>query len=147
MSGAQAPQTACRNADTYPESRTLSLILLGSNSITDATGLMQQNSARSPPGGDLYGTLTQGTDEWDRRKKSQSGQPHRRTRLAFLDTLLTSDTLLTRLHTMTIFVAAATEGEIIGTIACRRVSESQGHLREMAVPSRMAWKRDCPAAS
>ena len=52
---------------------------------------------------------------------------------AFLDTVLTSDTLVTRLHTMTIFVAAATEREIVGTIACRRVSESQGHLRGMAV--------------
>jgi hypothetical protein len=41
---------------------------------------------------------------------------------AFLDTVLTSDTLVARLHTMTIFVAAATEGEIVGTIACRRAT-------------------------
>jgi GNAT superfamily N-acetyltransferase len=51
---------------------------------------------------------------------------------AFLDTVLTSDTFVTRLHTMTIFVAA-NKGEIVGTIACRRVNESQGHLRGMAV--------------
>jgi GNAT superfamily N-acetyltransferase len=62
-------------------------------------------------------------------------EPYRKeyTPEAFLDTVLTSDTLATRLHTMTIFVAATTEGEIVGTIACRRVSESQGHLRGMAV--------------
>jgi GNAT superfamily N-acetyltransferase len=62
-------------------------------------------------------------------------EPYRKayTPAAFLDTVLTSEALVTRLHTMTIFVAAATEGEIVGTIACRRVSESQAHLRGMAV--------------
>jgi GNAT superfamily N-acetyltransferase len=62
-------------------------------------------------------------------------EPYREayTPAAYLDTVLTTDTLATRLHTMTIFVAAATDGEIVGTIACRRVSESQGHLRGMAV--------------
>ena len=39
-------------------------------------------------------------------------EPYRKayTPAAFLDTVLTSDTLITRLQTMTIFVAAATEG-------------------------------------
>ena len=66
---------------------------------------------------------------------SEAFEPYRKdyTPAAFLDTVLTSDTLATRLRTMTIFVAGRLDGEIVGTIACRRASESQAHLRGMAV--------------
>jgi N-acetylglutamate synthase-like GNAT family acetyltransferase len=52
---------------------------------------------------------------------------------AFLDTVLTPETILGRMAQMSIFVAAAESGEIVGTIACRVMDGGRGHLRGMAV--------------
>lgn len=52
---------------------------------------------------------------------------------AFLDTVLTPETILSRMAQMSIFVAAAQSGEIAGTIACRVMDGGRGHLRGMAV--------------
>ena len=51
---------------------------------------------------------------------------------AFLDTALTLETLKERRKSSTIFVAE-TNGHVVGTIACSRVSGHEGHLRGMAV--------------
>lgn len=50
----------------------------------------------------------------------------------FADTTLTPATYQQRLRRSTIFVAEE-RGEVIGTIACNRISEEEGHLRGMAV--------------
>jgi GNAT superfamily N-acetyltransferase len=50
---------------------------------------------------------------------------------AYADTVLNSDGVLRRLQEMCLFVAVSDE-EIVGTIGCM-VSESEGHLRGMAV--------------
>ena len=52
---------------------------------------------------------------------------------AYVDTILTAETLDQRLHSMSIFVAASDSGEVIGTIGCNVVAEGEGHLRGMAV--------------
>ncbi len=52
---------------------------------------------------------------------------------AFNDTVLAADTVQERLALMTLFVAVTTEGKIVGTIGCSRISEDEGHLRGMAV--------------
>jgi GNAT superfamily N-acetyltransferase len=57
---------------------------------------------------------------------------------AFADTVLTPATLKERLSRMSIFAATSGNEEIIGTIACSRVKESEGHIRGMAV--RSAWQ-------
>lgn len=53
---------------------------------------------------------------------------------AWLDTVMTPDTLLQRLSSMTVFVAFDAQGTIVGTIGGAVVSSSEGHLRGMAVP-------------
>jgi ribosomal protein S18 acetylase RimI-like enzyme len=53
---------------------------------------------------------------------------------AWLDTVMTPDTLLHRLTSMTVLVAVSAEGNIAGTIGGAAVSSSEGHLRGMAVP-------------
>ena len=53
---------------------------------------------------------------------------------AYLDTVMTPDTLLRRLTSMTVLVAVSAEGNIAGTIGGAAVSSSEGHLRGMAVP-------------
>jgi len=53
---------------------------------------------------------------------------------AWLDTVMTPDTLLHRLTSMTVLVAVSAEGNIVGTIGGAAVSSSEGHLRGMAVP-------------
>jgi GNAT superfamily N-acetyltransferase len=59
------------------------------------------------------------------------------TKPAYIDTVLTEETLAGRLRTMSIFVAINNAGEIIGTIGCNVVDEAdnekEGHLRGMAV--------------
>jgi N-acetylglutamate synthase-like GNAT family acetyltransferase len=52
---------------------------------------------------------------------------------AFLDTVLTLETLKERLAHMQVFVAESSSGQIAGTIACQVMSYSEGHLRGMAV--------------
>jgi N-acetylglutamate synthase-like GNAT family acetyltransferase len=52
---------------------------------------------------------------------------------AFLDTVLTPETLQERMETMSVFVAVNSDDEVIGTIACNVVSTGEGHLRGMAV--------------
>lgn len=51
---------------------------------------------------------------------------------AYLDTVLTEETILARLASMQIFVAAAGD-RIVGTIACSAQGANEGHLRGMAV--------------
>jgi ribosomal protein S18 acetylase RimI-like enzyme len=52
---------------------------------------------------------------------------------AYLDTVLTPETLQDRLASMQVFVAQNTSGQIVGTIACQVISYGEGHLRGMAV--------------
>ena len=52
---------------------------------------------------------------------------------AFLDTVLTPETLEERLQKMSIFVAVDSACQIVGTIACGLLSSEEGHLRGMAV--------------
>ena len=52
---------------------------------------------------------------------------------AFVDTILTPETIKGRLQEMTIFVATEKSGEIVGTIACSIVNPEEGHIRGMAV--------------
>lgn len=53
---------------------------------------------------------------------------------AWLDTVMTPDTLLQRLTTMTVLIAVDAQGKIVGTIGGAAISSSEGHLRGMAVP-------------
>jgi ribosomal protein S18 acetylase RimI-like enzyme len=53
---------------------------------------------------------------------------------AFLDTVLTAQTLKHRMRRMTVFVAfLEADDSIIGTVACNQASPEEGHLRGMAV--------------
>ncbi len=52
---------------------------------------------------------------------------------AWLDTVMTPDTLLQRLRSMTVLVAIDVQGNVVGTIGGAVVSPSEGHLRGMAV--------------
>lgn len=52
---------------------------------------------------------------------------------AFLDTVLTPDTLEQRLAQMRVFVAVDCAQQVIGTIACQVISREEGHIRGMAV--------------
>ena len=53
---------------------------------------------------------------------------------AWLDTVMTEDTLLGRLSSMSVLVAVGAKGVVIGTIGGVMRSPSEGHLRGMAVP-------------
>jgi predicted N-acetyltransferase YhbS len=52
---------------------------------------------------------------------------------AFVDTVLTPDTLEQRLAHMRVLVAVDAANQVIGTIACQVVSREEGHVRGMAV--------------
>jgi ribosomal protein S18 acetylase RimI-like enzyme len=52
---------------------------------------------------------------------------------AYLDTVLTPESLQDRLILMPVFVAQTSSGQIVGTIACQAISHGEGHLRGMAV--------------
>ena len=58
----------------------------------------------------------------------------------FRDTVLTAETLATRLKTMCVFVAITPRNEIIGTIGCAPIPKNigEGHIRGMAV--RPEWQ-------
>ncbi len=51
---------------------------------------------------------------------------------AYLDTVLTEDTITARLAVMQVFVAVSGD-QVVGTIACSKQDASEGHLRGMAV--------------
>ena len=53
---------------------------------------------------------------------------------AWSDTVLTQDTVLHRLGSMSVLVAADAQGLVVGTIGGAVVSAYEGHLRGMAVP-------------
>lgn len=55
------------------------------------------------------------------------------TEAAYLDTVLTKETVEERLQSMVLFVAVNDTGEVTGTIGCAKVDEREGHLRGMAV--------------
>lgn len=55
------------------------------------------------------------------------------TTAAFVDTVLTHETLQQRLRTMRLLAAVSDSREIIGTIGCCVVDASEGHIRGMAV--------------
>ena len=52
---------------------------------------------------------------------------------AYLDTVMTPETLLQRLTSMTVLVAVDAQANVVGTIGGAAVSSSEGHLRGMAV--------------
>ena len=52
---------------------------------------------------------------------------------AFLDTVLTPETIHKRISDMTVFVAENSKQQVMGTIACKVVNDAEGHLRGMAV--------------
>ena len=61
--------------------------------------------------------------------------PHRHLYIhaAYLDTVLTPETLRERLAIMQVFVALVPSGQIVGTIACNLLNSKEGHIRGMAV--------------
>jgi RimJ/RimL family protein N-acetyltransferase len=63
---------------------------------------------------------------------------------AFLDTVLTPDTVKKRLQEMVVLVALLDTGGVVGTIGCKVVHEFEGHLRGMAV--RPEWQGSGVAA-
>jgi len=52
---------------------------------------------------------------------------------AFLDTVLTLETIGHRLSDMSIFVATGENGEIAATVGYQLIREQEGHLRGIAV--------------
>lgn len=55
---------------------------------------------------------------------------------AYLDTVLTAETITQRLESMRVFVAVVADKQVIGTIACAMSDVAEGHLRGMAVQPR-----------
>jgi ribosomal protein S18 acetylase RimI-like enzyme len=66
-------------------------------------------------------------------------QEYRRfyTSAAFLDTVLTPETIRERLAKFFVFVAVDDSSEVVGTIACNVVCAEEGHLRGRAVLPRL----------
>ncbi len=60
------------------------------------------------------------------------------TEAAFEDTVLTGETIRRRMAEMVVIVASSSEGEVVGTIACRALEGGEGHIRGMAV--RPGWQ-------
>lgn len=58
---------------------------------------------------------------------------HHYSAAGYEDTVLTGDAFLLRLGEMAIFVALDFEGRVIGTIGCKKIGQTEGHLRGMAV--------------
>jgi len=58
---------------------------------------------------------------------------HSYTEQAFVDTVLTSETVRLRLASMAVLVAVTPAGEIVGTIGCSSINREEGHIRGMAV--------------
>ena len=57
----------------------------------------------------------------------------RYTPAAFLDTVLTPETIERRLQGMFVFAATDESGQIVGTVACDVIDNEEGHIRGMAV--------------
>jgi GNAT superfamily N-acetyltransferase len=57
---------------------------------------------------------------------------------AYLDTVLTPESLEARLSTSTIFVALDGMQQVIGTVGCSQADQEEGHIRGMAV--RPDWR-------
>jgi ribosomal protein S18 acetylase RimI-like enzyme len=57
---------------------------------------------------------------------------------AYLDTVLTAETISQRLGTMQVFVGVTAHEQVIGTIACAISDGVEGHLRGMAV--QLEWQ-------
>ena len=55
------------------------------------------------------------------------------TTAAFLDTVLTPETVRTRLEAMHVFIAVDEANLVIGTIACQVAGKDEGHIRGMGV--------------
>lgn len=55
---------------------------------------------------------------------------------AYIATVLTRSMAVRRLRSMTVFVAVTRNHQIVGTVAIKRVSSSDAHLRGMAVVPR-----------
>jgi N-acetylglutamate synthase-like GNAT family acetyltransferase len=55
------------------------------------------------------------------------------TEAAYLDTVLTMETVAERLQSMVLFVAVSDAGQVVGTIGCAAMENREGHLRGMAV--------------
>jgi ribosomal protein S18 acetylase RimI-like enzyme len=66
---------------------------------------------------------------------SAAFEPYRTsyTPAAYLDTVLSPETISLRLAAMRLYVAIGAEGQIVGTIACQMTAGGEGHLRGMAV--------------
>ena len=62
-----------------------------------------------------------------------AGYRDRYTPDAFLDTVLTEQTIRKRMREMTVFVAEDGSQQVCGTIACSVLNHGEGHLRGMAV--------------
>jgi ribosomal protein S18 acetylase RimI-like enzyme len=52
---------------------------------------------------------------------------------AFLDTVLTPETVRVRLEAMHVFIAVDDVGRVVGTIACQVIDKDEGHIRGMGV--------------
>ncbi len=52
---------------------------------------------------------------------------------AYVDTVLTAETVRSRMEQMAVFVAKDAGGRVVGTIASQVVGNGEGHLRGMAV--------------
>lgn len=57
----------------------------------------------------------------------------RYTPAAFVDTVLSPESLNERMKTMTVFVALDQQGSVVGTVACSKIGLNEGHVRGMAV--------------
>ncbi len=57
---------------------------------------------------------------------------------AYCDTVLTLESVATRLSNSTLFVAIDVKQQVVGTVGCRQVNEQEGHIRGMAV--RPEWQ-------
>lgn len=55
------------------------------------------------------------------------------TSAGYLDTVLTPESVASRLEEMFVFVAADESGQIVGTVACNIIRPDEGHVRGMAV--------------
>ena len=57
---------------------------------------------------------------------------------AYLDTVLTPESVQTRLSRSTVFVALDTMQQVVGTVSCSQAAGREGHIRGMAV--RLEWQ-------
>ncbi len=57
---------------------------------------------------------------------------------AYLDTVLTAESVETRLSKSTVFVAVDGMQQVVGTVGCSQADEQEGHIRGMAV--RPEWQ-------